>query len=223
MAEPHRGNGSSEADRLRDLGREARDTGMNAAERTFEGARDSAAGRAQRTGEALRDAAGRLEGDPIGSAMVMAADRLEELSDALRHQDIRGALDQVQTFAQRQPVLFVGGMLALGFAIGRFAAAGAGQDLAGRAGEEARRRTGSGDSHRHETSGPTTIIPGTTGSGTTDPGVGMGAPSEATRPRPTATSATPGGGTMPTHGAARPGDPERQMPSTTHDPSGRPH
>lgn len=219
MAEPHRGNGSSEADRLRDLGREARDTGMNAAERTFEGARDSAAGRAQRTGEALRDAAERLEGDPIGSAMVMAADRLEELSDALRHQDIRGALEQVQTFAQRQPALFVGGMLALGFAIGRFAAAGAGPELAGRAGEEARRRTGSGgDSHRHETSGTSTSTAGTTG-----PGVGMGAPSEATRPRPTATSATPGAGSLPTHGASRTADPERQMPSTTHDPSGRPH
>lgn len=208
MAEPHRGNGGTEAERLRDLGREARDTGLHTAERTFEGARDSAAGRAQRTGEALREAAGRLEGDPIGSAMAMAADRLDELSDALRHQDLRGVLEQVQSFAQRQPALFVGGMLALGFAIGRFAAAGSGPELAGRAREEASRRTGG-----HEE-------PETSPGGA---GVGLGAPSEATRPRPTATSAAPGGATMPGAATDPTVDPERQMPSTTHDPSGRPH
>lgn len=221
MAEPHRGNGTSDAERLRDLGREARDTGVHAAERTFDGARDSAAERAHRTGEALRDAAGRLEGDPIGRAMTMAADRLDDLSDALRRQDMRGVMDQVTGFAQRQPVLFVGGMLALGLAIGRFAAAGTGAEYAGRARDEARHRGGTGSSgddvpmhHTHTASGTAA------GAGSTP---GVGAPSEATRPRPTATSASPGGGTMPGRSSATPTDPERQTPSTTHDPSGRPH
>lgn len=219
MAEPHRGNGTSDAERLRDLGREARDTGVHAAERTFDGARDSAAERAHRTGEALRDAAGRLEGDPIGRAMTMAADRLDDLSDALRRQDMRGVMDQVTGFAQRQPVLFVGGMLALGLAIGRFAGAGTGADYAGRARDEVRHRGGTGSSgddvpmhHTH------TAADSGAGSGT-----GVGGPSEATRPRPTATSASPGGGSMPGRSSATPTDPERQTPSTTHDPSGRPH
>lgn len=223
MAEPNRGNGNSDAERLRALGREARDTGLDAAERSFGEARDSAAGRAQRTGEALRDAAGRLEGDPIGRAMMMAADRLDDLSDALRRQDMRGVLDQVQIFAQRQPALFVGGMLALGFAIGRVAAAGTGAEAAGRAGEEVRRRSGA---DRHDTA-PVGAAPGsattTATTGASEPGVGLGAPSEATRPRPTATSATPGGGAMPGNSGNPTFDPERQMPSTTHDPSGRPH
>lgn len=229
MAEPHRGNGTSDAERLRDLGREARDTGVQAAERTFDGARDSAAERAHRTGEALRDAAGRLEGDPIGRAMTMAADRLDDLSDALRRQDMRGVMDQVTGFAQRQPVLFVGGMLALGLAIGRFAAAGTGAEYAGRARDEVRHRGGTGSSgddvpmhHTHTTAGSGAGSGAGVAAGST-PGVGVGAPSEATRPRPTATSASPGGGSMPGRSSATPTDPERQIPSTTQDPSGRPH
>ncbi|SOD94844.1 hypothetical protein [Caenispirillum bisanense] len=219
MADPHRGNGTSDADRLRDLVREARDTGVQAAERTFDGARDSAADRAHRTGEALRDAAGRLEGDPIGRAMTLAADRLDDLSDALRRQDMRGVMDQVTGFAQRQPVLFVGGMLALGLAIGRFAAAGTGADYAGRARDEVRHRGGTGSSGDDVPVHPTHPA---AGSGAA---VGVGAPSEATRPRPTATSASPGGGGMPGRGSAAPTptEPDRQTPSTTHDPSGRPH
>ncbi|GAA0580388.1 hypothetical protein [Caenispirillum bisanense] len=209
MADTYRGNGSdSDAERLRALGREARDSGMNAVEQGFEGVRDSAAGRARRTGEALRDAADRLEGDPIGSAMQMAADRLDDLSQALRQQDLRGMLDQVQSFAQRQPVLFVGGMMALGFALGRFAAAGSGADMASGLRDD-HRRSGSDMRSDRLAAGPAaaSAVAGTLS--------GTGTGSEPGRSRPTATAASPTGGEMmpPRGGTA----------GTGADPGGRPH
>lgn len=154
MAESHRDTRDSE--RVRAAGRDAAAMGADTASRGFDAARDSAAGRARQTGNQLRDAAGQMQDDMLGGAMRAAADRLDELSDSLRNQDLRGLLEQVEGFARRQPGLFLGGMVALGFALGRFAAAGQGAEAARHGAEAARERSPSvhGGAGHHHDSGP---------------------------------------------------------------------
>jgi hypothetical protein len=45
---------------------------------------------------------------------------LDSLADALREQDVRALVGQVEDFARRQPVLFIAGTVAIGFALARF-------------------------------------------------------------------------------------------------------
>jgi hypothetical protein len=49
-----------------------------------------------------------------------AADGLDSVADALREQDLRTLVGQVEGFARRQPVLFLAGSVAIGFALARF-------------------------------------------------------------------------------------------------------
>lgn len=50
----------------------------------------------------------------------MAADGLQRLSSSLREQDVNSLLRQTESLARRQPALFVGGAVALGFMLSRF-------------------------------------------------------------------------------------------------------
>ncbi len=49
-----------------------------------------------------------------------AVGSIDSLAKALRDQDIRGLVGQVEDFARRQPVLFMAGTVAAGFALARF-------------------------------------------------------------------------------------------------------
>lgn len=49
-----------------------------------------------------------------------AANQVESVADAVRTRDMRELVGEVQTFARRQPALFFGGALILGFAALRF-------------------------------------------------------------------------------------------------------
>lgn len=50
----------------------------------------------------------------------MAADGLQRLSSSLREQDVNSLLRQTENLARRQPAVFVGGAVALGFMLSRF-------------------------------------------------------------------------------------------------------
>jgi hypothetical protein len=49
-----------------------------------------------------------------------AADRIERFADSLRHRDVDDLVADVEGFARRQPELFIGGAVALGFLFSRF-------------------------------------------------------------------------------------------------------
>jgi hypothetical protein len=67
----------------------------------------------QRTSEDL--------GDALSAPVVRrAAGFLEEVAEIVRSADIRGALRSTERFARREPMLFLGGALALGLLAGRF-------------------------------------------------------------------------------------------------------
>ncbi|GAM97844.1 Bll8034 protein [alpha proteobacterium U9-1i] len=55
----------------------------------------------------------------IGTALRKSADGLDRASSALSGGDMRGVFDDVNSFARRQPALFLGVSLALGFAAAR--------------------------------------------------------------------------------------------------------
>jgi hypothetical protein len=49
-----------------------------------------------------------------------AVDSLDSVAQALREQDLRALVGQVEDFARRQPVMFIAGSVAIGFAVARF-------------------------------------------------------------------------------------------------------
>ena len=84
-----------------------------------------AADRAQQAANAARQAAANLRGQEEWMALLIeqGAEKLSGLADMLRSNDAGALLRKTQEFARRQPVLFAGGALALGFALTRATAA----------------------------------------------------------------------------------------------------
>jgi uncharacterized protein YjbJ (UPF0337 family) len=77
----------------------------------------------QTIAQALRSTGEQLdqqEQASIGRYAEQAADRVEDLTNFLRTRDVPQLLDETQTFARRQPGLFLGGAIVLGFVFGRF-------------------------------------------------------------------------------------------------------
>lgn len=58
--------------------------------------------------------------DWIASAIARGASELDTLASSLRTTDVADLLGQVQSFARRQPGLFIGTSLVAGFALARF-------------------------------------------------------------------------------------------------------
>ena len=74
---------------------------------------------------ALRKAAREMGGGsgeraPVSRLVESAADGLERFSGALRNQDLDGLVNDLNSFARRQPVAFFGVALAAGFLAVRF-------------------------------------------------------------------------------------------------------
>ena len=70
--------------------------------------------RAQRTADDLGDS------EPwLGDLVARGARELEDVADELRDRDLAGLLSSVEVFARRQPALFMGASVALGFAMTR--------------------------------------------------------------------------------------------------------
>lgn len=68
----------------------------------------------------LRQSGRQLEGNLAGPLMERAASRVESLSNTLDTTDIRQVVQQVESFARREPVLFLGGAFAVGLLGARF-------------------------------------------------------------------------------------------------------
>lgn len=71
----------------------------------------------------LRKAAREMDGGRQSSACRMAesaADSLEHFSGTLRNKDLNGLMHDVESFARRQPVAFLGAAIAAGFLAVRF-------------------------------------------------------------------------------------------------------
>jgi hypothetical protein len=72
--------------------------------------------------QAVKRAAGEFEGDVPQAATYIrqTADRIDNVASAVRDRDMRELVGEVKDFARRQPTLFFGGAMVLGFAALRF-------------------------------------------------------------------------------------------------------
>jgi len=79
------------------------------------------ADKAANVASALRRAADDVEGEQawLGTALRKSADGVERATRSLDGGDLNAALADVNGFARRQPALFLGASLALGFALAR--------------------------------------------------------------------------------------------------------
>jgi hypothetical protein len=75
--------------------------------------------------DAVRQAAGGLRDQEAWLAPIVeqGADKLSELAQTLRTNDPQALLSKTEQFARRQPVLFTGAAMAIGFALARAATA----------------------------------------------------------------------------------------------------
>lgn len=118
------GAGATPADaarRIKDSASNLIDRGKEAAASTVEKGAERARSSAQSTAGALRRAADDVETDNrwIGSALRKSADGLERAATSLEGGDISRAVDDLNGFARRNPALFLGASLAVGFALAR--------------------------------------------------------------------------------------------------------
>lgn len=75
---------------------------------------------------AQRSAADLRRDEPwLGDLLGRGANELEGLASDLRRNEIGDLMGSVETFARRQPALFMGATVALGYALTRFVGAGA--------------------------------------------------------------------------------------------------
>lgn len=75
--------------------------------------------RAQTSASDLRDQEAWL-----GNLLGRGADELASIAEEIRRNDVPGLLGSVEVFARRQPALFMGATVALGFALTRFIGGG---------------------------------------------------------------------------------------------------
>ncbi|RDC69919.1 hypothetical protein DLJ49_17390 [Rhodovulum sp. 12E13] len=107
-------------DAVRDAGRMARDEANARVGR----AADSAAAEAERAAAAAEDAAGDYpDGAMPGRALESVSAFLEDTADSLRRADLESVADDVSHFARRNPLTFLAGAAAVGFAAARLARA----------------------------------------------------------------------------------------------------
>lgn len=76
---------------------------------------DTVAQTLRQSGDNLRD-----EQPQIASLTDQAARRVEDVSTYVRQHDVRDFVSEAERFARREPVMFLGGALAIGFVAARF-------------------------------------------------------------------------------------------------------
>jgi hypothetical protein len=105
-------------DRVRDIAADARHSATEQLETRKGRAADTLNGVAR----SLRSSGEQLEADQIGGGQYVrqAAEQVERLAEYLGQRDVTEMMDQVEDFARRQPVLFVGGAFAIGVLGARF-------------------------------------------------------------------------------------------------------
>lgn len=102
-------------------GREAGNALAEEARRRGEEAKNATAAEINTVSEAFRRAARDLQaGSPQERTFGYLADNLASVSDTVRDKDLGEMLDDVTSFARRNPLVFLGGAALLGFALTRF-------------------------------------------------------------------------------------------------------
>ncbi len=112
-------------DQAAGLGTAAKDVASGAAEKVQTIIGDQKTAGANYIGSVARAvdrAAGEFEQDvPYAARYIrQAAGHIDDVAVAVRDRDVRELIGEVETFARRQPALFFGGVLMLGFAALRF-------------------------------------------------------------------------------------------------------
>ncbi len=122
--------------------------------------RQKAAGaeRVEHVAEALRSSAENLEGSEkqLAELVGSAAGQLENLAHSLREKDFSALMTEMEDFGRRQPAVFMGAAVALGFGIARFAKAGSrssGSDYSSRQDQRPRWDHDEGRSDQRSTTG----------------------------------------------------------------------
>ena len=100
------------------LASRAADLGLQQADR----GREQAANGIEHVAESIRRITADMETEQpaIANAAETAADQAEKVATYLREHDAREILGNVENFARRQPLLFLGGAFVLGMAASRF-------------------------------------------------------------------------------------------------------
>jgi hypothetical protein len=122
VAEQARAAGSALLDEASSLGGTVKQGLSDQVERQKNGIADrlsAVAERTQATAVDLRDQEAWL-----GNLLGRGADELEGIAEEIRRNDVAGLLGSVEVFARRQPALFMGATVALGFALARFVGSG---------------------------------------------------------------------------------------------------
>ena len=112
-------------DQAAQLGDAAKDLAANAADKMQQAAaqqKSAGADYISAIAHATQQAANQFDDalPPAASYMRQASEQIEDIADVLRQRDARELVGEVENFARRQPGLFFGGALVLGFAALRF-------------------------------------------------------------------------------------------------------
>ncbi|MEX3314965.1 hypothetical protein [Sulfitobacter sp. PS-8MA] len=126
---------SSAAETAKTQARDVADTVSNEATNYAYQARDTAADEVKGVASALRTAADELRsGSPQERSFSQLADGLADVSDSMRDKDLGEMVDDLNGFAKRNPMVFLGGAALLGFVATRFAKASSDSPRGGYAG-----------------------------------------------------------------------------------------
>ena len=113
--------GRSAKEHATELGRQAKTAAKNEAMSQATQAKTSLAAEAQKAANAAQSAASHFDPNSAqAKAVQQVADRIDDLAMYLRQSDVRDLAGQATSMARRNPLLFIGGALAAGFAAARF-------------------------------------------------------------------------------------------------------
>lgn len=109
------------ARRVRDAAGEAVSDAKHATLQGVEDARAKAGDKAHSAASRFRDLAGQVENEMpwMATAFKKSADGLDNVTNSLTSGDINQCLAGVSDFAKRQPAVFLGASVAIGFALAR--------------------------------------------------------------------------------------------------------
>ena len=116
-------------DQAAQLGDAAKDLAANAADKVQSKMQQAAAEQKSAGADyigAIAHATERAAGEfdnalpPAARYMRQASEQIQDIADVMRQRDVRELVGEVENFARRQPALFFGGAMILGFAALRF-------------------------------------------------------------------------------------------------------
>jgi ElaB/YqjD/DUF883 family membrane-anchored ribosome-binding protein len=117
---------AAEGDRLKEAASGLAEQASRTAEAQASTAMTKAGEALEQVAQAVRDAGSQMreQRPEIANFAGTAAERVDQASQYLREHDAKEVLDEVQNFSRRQPMVVIGGALALGLLAGRFLSSG---------------------------------------------------------------------------------------------------